>query len=59
MEAEGRGAHSNFTVTDPVELWGETEGVAEVVEPLFDTRTARKFTIKDLDGNELGFVRSA
>ena len=30
----------------------------EIVEPLFDTAYGtRKFTIRDLDGNELGFVK--
>lgn len=59
MEAEGRGARFNFTVTDPDELWERLKDEAEVVESLFDTPYGtRKFTIKDPDGNELGFVRN-
>ena len=38
---------------------GETlQDRAEVVESLFDTPYGtRKFTVRDPDGNELGFVR--
>ena len=58
MEAEGRGARFNFTVDDPDALWIELKDKVAVVEPLFDTPYGtRKFTISDLDGNELGFVR--
>jgi predicted enzyme related to lactoylglutathione lyase len=59
MEADGRGARFNFTVDDPDELWTKLKDKATVVEPLFDTAYGtRKFTIVDLDGNELGFVRN-
>lgn len=48
----------NF-VTDNVDaLWEQLKDKVEVVEPIFDTPYGmRKFTIKDLDGNELGFCR--
>jgi predicted enzyme related to lactoylglutathione lyase len=48
----------NFSVRD-VDAWREKlRGRAEVVEPLFDAPYGkRKFTVKDPDGNELGFVR--
>jgi uncharacterized glyoxalase superfamily protein PhnB len=48
----------NFSVRD-VDAWWETlRDRAEVVEPLFDTPYGtRKFTVRDPDGNELGFVR--
>ena len=59
MEAEGRGARFNFTVADPDALWVELKDRVAVVEPLFDTPYGtRKFTIRDPDGNELGFVQS-
>ena len=38
--------------------WEALRDRAEVVEPLFDTPYGtRKFTVRDPDGNELGFVR--
>ncbi len=45
---------------DDVDAWWARVGPdADVVEPLFDTPYgSRKFTIRDLDGNELGFVRA-
>ena len=50
----------NFSVRDVDAWWAKLRGRAEVVEPLFDTPYGtRKFTIKDPDGNELGFVREA
>jgi len=59
MEAEGRGARFNFTVSDPDALWAKLKDKVAVVEPLFDTQYGtRKFTIADPDGNELGFVRN-
>ena len=55
--APGRGARFNFTVDDPDALWDSLRDRTTVVEPLFDTPYgARKFTIEDPDGNELGFV---
>jgi predicted enzyme related to lactoylglutathione lyase len=48
----------NFSVRDVDAWWEKLRERAEVVEPLFDTPYGtRKFTIKDPDGNELGFVR--
>jgi uncharacterized glyoxalase superfamily protein PhnB len=60
MEAEPvpTGARFNFYVQDVDALWANLKGRVEVVEPLFDTAYGtRKFTIRDLDGNELGFVK--
>ena len=48
----------NFNVDDVDVLWEKLKDKVEIVEPLFDTPYGtRKFTIKDLDGNELGFCR--
>lgn len=48
----------NFYVKDVDELWKSLKNKVEVVEELFDTPYgSRKFTILDLDGNELGFVK--
>lgn len=59
QEAEGRGARFNFTVDDVDTLWDTLKDAADVVEPLFDTPYgSRKFTIRDPDGNELGFVNT-
>jgi predicted enzyme related to lactoylglutathione lyase len=60
MEAEPvpAGARFNFDVNDVDALWERLKDAVEVVEPLFDTPYGtRKFTIRDLDGNELGFCR--
>jgi uncharacterized glyoxalase superfamily protein PhnB len=55
--AVGRGGRFNFTVDDVDALWREIQGKVVVIEELFDTEYgSRKFTIKDPDGNELGFV---
>ena len=52
------GARFNFDVEDVDALWESLKDKVEVIEPLFDTPYGtRKFTILDLDGNELGFVR--
>lgn len=52
------GARFNFEVDD-VEAWWERLRDGDVIEPLADTPYGtRKFTIRDPDGNELGFVRS-
>ena len=52
------GARFNFSVEDVDTLWENLKDKVEVVEPLFDTAYGtRKFTICDLDGNELGFVK--
>ena len=51
-------ARFNFSVTDVDSLWERLKDKAEVVETLFDTPYGtRKFTIRDIDGNELGFVQ--
>lgn len=47
----------NFSVQNVDALCEQLKDRAEVVEPLFDTAYgSRKFTIRDPDGNELGFV---
>ena len=54
-----RGARFNFEVDDVDAWWDRVGADADVVEPLFDTPYGtRKFTIRDPDGNELGFVRA-
>ena len=41
-------------------MWADLRDRADVVDPLLDTPYGtRKFTIKDPDGNELGFVRDS
>jgi predicted enzyme related to lactoylglutathione lyase len=60
MQAEPvpAGARFNFDVEDVDGLWERLKEKVGVVEPLFDTPYGtRKFTIRDPDGNELGFVR--
>jgi predicted enzyme related to lactoylglutathione lyase len=53
------GARFNFEVDDVDAWWARLGSGADVVEPLADTPYgSRKFTIRDPDGNELGFVRS-
>jgi predicted enzyme related to lactoylglutathione lyase len=52
------GGRYNFSVEEVDSLWEQLKDKAEIVEPLFDTPYGtRKFTIRDLDGNELGFVK--
>ena len=54
------GGRINFTVDDVDSWWARLRDRADVVEPLFDTSYGtRKFTIRDPDGNELGFVRAS
>ncbi len=49
----------NFEVENVDEFWARLKDQVEIVEPLFDTPYGtRKFTILDLDGNELGFVQA-
>lgn len=60
MEVQGEQSHGrlNFVVENVDELWEQIKDKAAVVEPLADTPWGtRKFTITDLDGNELGFVK--
>ena len=48
----------NFYTADVDALWERLKDRVEVVEELFDTPYgSRKFTIRDPDGNELGFVQ--
>lgn len=48
----------NFYVDNVDLLWEKLKDRVEVVEELFTTDYgSRKFTIRDLDGNELGFVQ--
>jgi catechol 2,3-dioxygenase-like lactoylglutathione lyase family enzyme len=52
------GARFNFAANDVDALWEHLKDKVEIVEPLFETPYGtRKFTIRDLDGNELGFVK--
>jgi len=57
--APATGARFNLEVDDVDAWWSRLEPDADVVEPLFDTPYGtRKFTIRDPDGNELGFVQA-
>jgi catechol 2,3-dioxygenase-like lactoylglutathione lyase family enzyme len=48
----------NFNVTDFDALWDDLKDKVYVIEELFSTPYGtKKFTISDLDGNELGFVQ--
>lgn len=48
----------NFCVEDVDSLWNKLKNKVDVVEEIFDTPYGtRKFTIKDISGNELGFVK--
>ena len=48
----------NFDVDNVDSLWNNLKDKVEIVQPI-ETMPygTRKFTIKDLDGNELGFVQ--
>ncbi len=62
MEDENYPSHGrfNFNVANVEELWDEIKDKVSVVEELFSTPWgSKKFTIRDLDGNELGFVQEA
>jgi len=53
------GGRFNFTVDSADEYWAQisAKGEPDVVEPLFTAPWGtRKFTIRDPDGNELGFI---
>jgi catechol 2,3-dioxygenase-like lactoylglutathione lyase family enzyme len=53
------GARFNFEVGDVDAWWARLGPDADVVEALADTPYgSRKFTIRDPDGNELGFVQA-
>jgi predicted enzyme related to lactoylglutathione lyase len=54
------GARFNLEVDDVDAWWARLGAEADVIEPLFDTPYGtRKFTIRDPDGNELGFVQAS
>jgi uncharacterized glyoxalase superfamily protein PhnB len=58
MDSVPTSGRLNFSVSDVDAWWEKLRDRAEVVEPLFDTPYGtRKFTARDPDGNELGFVR--
>ena len=62
MEDERVPSHGrfNFEVADLQSFWEQLKDKAEIVEPLFTTPYgSTKFTIKDLDGNELGFTQAS
>jgi len=53
------GTRFNFEVDDVDAWWAPVGPGADVVEALFDTPSGtRKFTIRDPDGDELGFVQA-
>ncbi len=53
------GARFNFEVADVDAWWARVGPDADVLETIFDTPYGtRKFTIRDPDGNELGFVQA-
>jgi catechol 2,3-dioxygenase-like lactoylglutathione lyase family enzyme len=57
MAAEPIGGRFNFYVADVDGAWEKLKDKAEVIEALFDTTYGtRKFTLRDPDGNEIGFV---
>jgi uncharacterized glyoxalase superfamily protein PhnB len=52
------GARFNFAIEDVDAFWEQLKDKVEIVEQLYDTPYGtRKFTIRDLDGNELGFTK--
>ena len=57
--APATGARFNFEVQDVEAWWQKLSQDSDVLERLFDTPYGtRKFTIRDPDGNVLGFVQS-
>jgi uncharacterized glyoxalase superfamily protein PhnB len=57
MAAETIGGRFNFYVADVDRAWQNLKRKSQVIEPLFDTPYGtRKFTLRDPDGNEIGFV---
>jgi len=57
--APGSGTRVTFEVADVDAWWDRVAPGTEVLEPLYDTPYGtRRFTIRDPDGNELGFVRA-
>lgn len=56
---QATGARFNFEVDDVDAWWLRLSDESDVLEPLFDTPYGtRKFSIRDPDGNELGFVQA-
>jgi uncharacterized glyoxalase superfamily protein PhnB len=52
------GARFNFAIQDVDAFWESIKDLVEVVEALYTTPYGtRKFTLRDLDGNELGFSK--
>ena len=52
------GARFNFEIQDVDAVWERLKDKVEILEALYDTPYGtRKFTIRDLDGNELGFTK--
>jgi catechol 2,3-dioxygenase-like lactoylglutathione lyase family enzyme len=52
------GARFNFAIKDVDAFWESLKDKVEIVEQLYDTPYGtRKFTIRDADGNELGFTK--
>lgn len=50
----------NFNISDVHAIWEEIKDQVTVIEELSSTPWgSKKFTIRDLDGNELGFVQEA
>jgi len=62
MEDKNYPSHGrfNFNITDVDTLWDELKDNVNVIEELVSTPYGtKKFTIRDLDGNELGFVQES
>ena len=53
-------ARFNFEIDDVDGFWEQVKDKANIIQPI-ETMPygARRFTITDLDGNELGFVKQA
>ena len=52
------GTRFNFSIQDVDAFWENLKDKVEIIEPLFNTPYGtRKFTIRDVDGNELGFSK--
>ncbi|MFD1021006.1 VOC family protein [Thalassobacillus hwangdonensis] len=61
METDPSPSHGrlNFKVENVDHYWDQVADKVEILEDLFETPYGtKKFTIKDPDGNELGFVQA-